>query len=186
MHAFRLVSPFPVAQFQLMCLLADIQSKKNQRTCMRLVNQTHVVQRHNDAVWITPKQVVPKGLTRGHVHLTNPFNEYMRIQLEALFDTEPGKVSIHSPNPLKSCYTLDVLSPRLTVTFVHTAVIIQGIGNGELIDSDEHFDDLICCLIDLRTDLRTAVLMALHPRLGADSKLSTLGEDMIHTLCTLY
>jgi hypothetical protein len=183
MHAFRLINPFPVAQLRFMCLLAEIHSNPKRRTLIRLNNQAHVVQIHRNAVWGTPSQVIPRGLTYGHIHLTSPFSEYMRIQIEALFDTEPIQSPLRSLNPFKACHILDVISPRVRITFAYAAVIIQGIGNGELIDSDKYFEELIQHLIDLRTDFRLSLLMALHPRLGASSPLSYLGEDIItHTL----
>jgi hypothetical protein len=118
--------------------------------------------------------------------LDMPFPEYMRAQIEALFMTTPGPSSIHSLKALRMCSTLEVLMPRLRITFTYCAVVIQGIGSGELIDSDAHFEDLVIGLIDMRTDLRVALLMALHPRLGAQSPLGCVGEDVMRMVCTEY
>lgn len=183
MHAFRIVSPFPVAQLRFMCLLAELHQKPNQKTLTRLHNQAHVVQTHCNATWGKPSHILAQGLTAQHIHLTEPFAEYMRLQIEALFITVQGPASLRSPRALKMCDTIDVLMPRLRITFTYAAVIIQGVGHGELVDSDAHFEELIQGLIDMRTELRVALLMALHPRLGNESPLGCVGEDVMRMLC---
>jgi hypothetical protein len=111
----------------------------------------------------------------------------MRLQIEALFETRQGPAHIRSPTrALRACDTLEVLMPRLLITFAYSAVVIQGIGNSELINSDLHFEELIQGILDIRTDLRAALLMALHPRLGAASPLGCVGGDVMRMLCTEY
>ena len=186
MHAFRIASPYPVAQTRFMCLLAKLHSNPSQRALVRLHNQTHVVQSHRDARWSTPTEIIARGLTCYFIILTQPFAEYMRLQIEALFVTTAGPATLLSTNTCKLCNTLEIPIPRLRITFTYSAVVVQGVGNGELIDSDRHFENLIQDLLDLRTDLRIALLMALHPRLGFNSNLGLIGEDLLQELCTVH
>ena len=185
MHVFRLVQIYSRMQARLLRLLSDVHSHPTRRRITRLHNQSFVVQYHNHAKWALPAKVVQRGLTDSYVFLTNPFYEYMQMQIEELFDTQQGFT--HPPssptNTLTFCNTLHTTLPQLSITIVYSTIIIQGIGSGELIDSDRHFEDLMQCLVDLRTDLRVALLMALHPRLGANALLSCVGEDVLRHLC---
>ena len=185
MHVFRLVHPYPDMQARLTRLLTDVHAHPTRRRLIRLHNQSYAVQRHAHAEWGVPEEVVLRGLTNSYVLLTDPFHEYMQTQIEALFDT---KRSITQPpssptHPLTFCNAVHTTLPKLSITIVYSTIIIQGIGSGELIDSDRHFEDLMQCLVDLRTDLRVALLMALHPRLGANALLSCVGEDVLRHLC---
>ena len=185
MHAFRLVLPYPNMQARLARLLTDTHTKPTRRRLIRLHNQSYAVQRHSHAEWGIPKEVVQRGLTNSYVLVTDPFHEYMQTQIEALFDTkrDPAHPPTSPTHPLTFCNTIHTTLPQLRITIVYSAIIIQGIGDGELIHSDRHFEEFMQCLLDLRTELRVALLMALHPRLGADSSLSWVGEDLLRNLC---
>ena len=162
--------------------LDAIHTKSTPRMLLRLHKRAYAVEAHPEAVWSTPEEILKRGLTNSLIHLAEPFSDYMRVQIDVLFSTTSFSIPTHSLKPLKQCNTLDILLPRLRITFVYSVVIVQGIGNGEIIDSDAHFEDLLQRLVDLRTDLRTALLMALHPRLGAQSMLGGIGEDLMRGL----
>jgi hypothetical protein len=186
MHVFRLVLPYPATQARLVRLLSDVHKRPTRKRILQLHNQSYAMQRHANAEWSTPSEIVGNGLTDAFILLTDPFHEYMQTQLEALFATKQG-IASDSPesecHALTVCNTLFIALPRLRITLVYSAIIIEGIGNGELVDGDRHFEDLVQQLVDLRTSLRVALLMALHPRLGADASLSWVGEDVLRNLC---
>jgi hypothetical protein len=186
MHAFRLILPIKEAQARLIRILNDIHfNPTHSKSLLRMHNQVHAVQKNPNAVWGTPDSIIPKGLTDSFIHLTEPFHEYMLITIQELFTTEQQHTtSFHSSSkPLKQCNILSLSLPPLRITMLHSAVIIQGIGEGELMNSDRHFEELMQHLIDLRTELRLALLMALHPRLGANASLGRVGPDLLQKLC---
>ena len=184
MHAFRLMQPIHEAQNRLKRLLNRIQTNPTHtRSLSQMNNQAHAVQKHVAAKWGTPESTVSKGLTDSFILLTEPFHEYMLNIIDAVFRTEPQHTSSFHSKTHKQCNILCLSMPPLRITMIHSAVIIQGIGDGELMSSDRHFEELVQHLLDLRTELRIALLMALHPRLGACASLGLIGVDLLQELC---
>ena len=184
MHAFPRIQSIHEAQNRLKRLLNRIQTNPTHtKSLSRMHTQAHAVQTHPEAKWGTPESTVPRGLTDSFIHLTDPFHEYMLATIVALFRTEPRHISSFHSKPHRQCNIIRLSMPTLRITMIHSAVIIQGIGDGELMSSDRHFEELMQHLLDLRAELRIALLMAVHPRLGASASLGMIGVDLLQELC---